>query len=284
MRSSHVLALAALLTATAAAPALADWDHLGDVTITRGADQSAYARFGGRVEALYLTARDTDVACRNVTVNFGDGERANVFSGRLDRGRGRAIDLPGRQRLIRRIDFDCRPDRGPAATVDISAEIGNYRDEWRRSPDWAGLWSRQFAWANERGPVAFADRNGDGYPDNPRGFRERERDRRDDGDWIRLGTEAFEGRRDVESSFAGFRGRDLDTIGLRPLNDDARCRRVTATFRNGQTRDLGGADFLRQDRVTRIDIPGRNRNVMSVNLACRAENGRQVTIEILGQR
>src|SRR5262249_2814767 len=123
MRSSYVLALAALLMATAAAPALADWDHLGDVTITRGADQSAYSRFGGRVEALYLTARDTDVACRAVTVNFGDGERVNVFSGRLDRGRGRAIDLPGRQRLIRRVDFDCRPDRGPAAVVDISAEI-----------------------------------------------------------------------------------------------------------------------------------------------------------------
>jgi len=40
--------------------------------------------------------------------------------------------------------------------------------------------------------------------------------------------------------------RDVEAIGLRPINDDARCTSLTATFRNGQTRmlDLDGREML----------------------------------------
>jgi hypothetical protein len=130
----------------------------------------------------------------------------------------------------------------------------------------------------------------DGYRDNDyrdryRGYdndRDRYRRSQNERGWVRLGMESFEGRYDRESDFAGFRGRDIDSIGLRPVNGDARCSRITATFRNGRTRDLYTANFLPENRITRIDLPGNDRNLMRVNLACRAVGARQVTIEILG--
>jgi len=277
MRRMYIAALAAaLLTTVAAAPAQADWDRLGSVAVSRGDNTAtAYDRFGGRVEALNLTARNADVRCRDVTVTFGNGQTRTVFTGVLARGRDRAIDLPGRERLIRRIDFNCRPAGGPQASIDIAAEVGNFRDEWRRSPDWETVWSRTFRWEGER----VADR------DDRRGprFRDEDRGNPDNRGWTRVAVRSFVGRGDTDSAYPGFEGRDVNFIGLRPLNDDAECSNVTATFRNGQTRSLEVDNFLRQDRIVRVDLPGRDRDVSRVNMTCHAVNGRQVNIEVLTQ-
>ena len=122
------------------------------------------------------------------------------------------------------------------------------------------------------------------YRDRDRDYRDRDRDRRDfrdrDRGWTSVGRESFEGRGDREATFPGFGGRNVDTIGLRPVNDDARCNRITATFGNGRTRELGGRT-LREDRITQIDLPGRDRDITRIEMRCRAASGRRVVVEVL---
>jgi hypothetical protein len=269
MRRPLQLALGAALLSSLAAPAFAAWDHIGSVDFGFRNDRGTeYGNFGGSVEALMFEARDSDVMCNNVTATFGNGRTRDVFHGYLRRGREMSIDLPGADRFVRRLDFNCHAMSRGGGRVDIAADIGRYRAEWRRSPDWDRVWSRMFDWGR---PVAV-----DRYASRPL----------DAGDWITIGSERFEGRLDREASFAGWRGRRVDTIGLRPLNDDARCRSVTATFDNGRTRTLpiDNGDMLFQDRVFTVDLPGNERNIARLDMNCHAEHGRAVTIQVLASR
>jgi hypothetical protein len=148
-QSSIVLAM--VLSVGAAVPASAAWDRIGSVDFSRRDNHDTqYGNFGGSVEALALQARGADVTCRSVRATFGNGRSVDVFRGGLRRGENVAVDLPGRERLIRRLDFDCAPNRGRTASVDINADIGRYQSEWRRSPDWNRVWSRMFRWGPER--------------------------------------------------------------------------------------------------------------------------------------
>ena len=260
-----LIALAAVLCTGVAVPALAAWDRIGSVDFSYRSDrETQYGNFGGSVEALSLRARDADVTCRNVTATFGNGQTRSVFRGTLRRGRDTTLDLPGADRMVRRIDFDCRANARRGATVDISADIGRYQAEWRRSPDWDRMWSRLFNW-----PAQVAD-----------DFRGRGRN---DRGWQNLGTASFEGNRDRETTVPGWRGRQVEIIGLRPVNDDAVCRNVTVRFENGRSRTVSTGRRLTEDRIFQIDLPGDERNIASVSMNCRAEHGRQVAIQILGR-
>jgi hypothetical protein len=108
----------------------------------------------------------------------------------------------------------------------------------------------------------------------------------DTSGWITLASERFDGRADHEMTFAGWRGRDVDTIALRPLNDDARCRSVAITFANGDRRtlDIDNADVLREDRIAMFDLPGNRRDVTRIDMNCHAEHGNMVTMEVLASR
>jgi len=293
MNKTRLLALTALLCAGAALPASAQpaygpndrpygydrpggWDRIGSVTFSFRPDrETEYGRFGGRVERLSFQARNADVRCNRVTATYANGRTSEIYRGRLQQGRSVVVDIPGRSQMIRRIDFNCRSlERREPARVDIAADIGQYRAEWRRSPDWDRTWSRMFNWGDER------------YGDNRYG-----RDQYVTGGlaadgWITLGTEVFNGRVDRETTFAGFAGRNVERLAVRAVNDDARCSRVSATFASGMTRDLniGEGNLLREDRVYQLDLPGRSRDVMRVDMTCHAENGRQVTMQVMANR
>jgi hypothetical protein len=290
MKKTRLLALTALLCAGAALPASAQpgygpngpwdrpggWDRIGSVTFSFRPDrETEYGNFGGRVERLSFLARNANVRCQNITATYANGRTDSLYRGQLRQGRSIVVDIPGESRMIRRIDFNCRSlERREPARVDIAADIGQYRAEWRRSPDWDRMWSRMFNWGDER------------YGDNRYG-----RDQYVSGGlgadgWITLGTETFNGRVDRETTFAGFGGRNVERLAVRAVNDDARCSRVSATFANGMTRDLniGEGNLLREDRVYQLDLPGRSRDVMRVDMTCHAENGRQVTMQVMANR
>ncbi|HEX2593375.1 MAG TPA: hypothetical protein VHL34_17870 [Rhizomicrobium sp.] len=256
MKSMKVLAVAAVMTAGMAAPALADYVRLGSVEVGYRADRdSNFVRFGGGLEGLRFTADRSNIYCRNIRVTYRDGGRDNVFNGVLREDRPVNVDLRGGTRRVTRIDFNCRSDEFRGGKIYVNGDVGRYRDEWRRDPYWAGVWGSIFGSAMDS---AF-------------------------NDWISLGRERFSGRHDRESTFAGWRGRSVDRIGLKALDDDARCSRVSVRFGNGRTADLR-VGFLQRGRVTVLDIPGRDRDVRSLNLACRAVGDRDVTIEILARR
>ncbi len=279
MRRAKLTAMTALLSWIAAIPASAAWDHIGSVDFGfRNRTAAAYGNFGGSVEALMLEARDSDIMCNDVTATFGNGVTREIFRGYLRRGREVPVELPGQSRLVRRINFNCQAMSPRGGRVDIAADVGRYRDEWRQSPDWDRI--------VEVPPEPRTEpRTGDRViVEEP--FRGREVRPLDTAGWITLGSETFEGLSDRERSFAGWRGRDVAAIGLRPLDDDARCRSVTARFANGDRRTLtvDSGDMLIENRIFTLDIPGARRDLTSVDLDCHAEHGREVTIQVLAAR
>lgn len=290
MRKSHFLSAAAFIGATCSMAALAQpgygppqgapgpWDRIGSVQIDSRPDREvAYTNFGGSVERLAFRSNDGDVACRNISVLFANGQSAVVFSGTLQRDRQTIVDLPGTARNVRQVAFNCRV-MGPArqSDVDIVADVGRYRAEWRNNPNWERQWSRVFAWANDRddnrGPGNWG--NGPGRPGNGA------------GGWMPIGSERFEGPRDQETTYAGARGQAIETVGIQAMDNDARCSRLTATFENGRSTDLyvnrGG--ILNRGRMYEVDLPGNRRNLERLDMTCRGERGRPVTVQILAHR
>lgn len=265
MKTARVLAMAAVLSAGISAPALADYVRLGSVEVGYRTDRdTSWTRFGGGMEGLRLTADRSDILCRAIVVQFGDGSRQTVFSGPLRQDRPVEVDLRGGTRRVRNISFTCRSDARRGGVISIAANVGRFQDEWRRSPDWALFWSRLFNWGAVGGNTGF----GNGYDPNV---------------WVSLGRERFEGRRDRESSFAGWNGRSVDRIGLRAVDDDARCSAVRAIFGNGRSSVLNVAR-LDRGRFASVDLPGGDRNLRSLSLACHAVNRNAVTIEIFARK
>jgi hypothetical protein len=261
-----------LITAVAAlsvsAPAMAAWDRLGSVEFSNRMDrETEYGNFGGGIEKLALEARNIAVDCREVRATFGNGETKRIFRGKLSPGRSVTIDMPGERRTVKRIDFNCKSNSRRDATVDISADIGRYQAEWRASPDWDRMWSKMFAWAH----------------DDHRDDRRASTARRESTGWMTLGRETFEGRGDRETAVAGFKGRQVERIGLRPTDDAARCSAMNVTFANGRSTRLSvnNGEVLAEDRIFQVDLPGDDRNVLKVDLNCRAEHGRKVTVEVM---
>jgi hypothetical protein len=276
MKHPRLVALAAALSVSVAVPALAQnynynypnmpaWDRIGSVNFDNRFEREVeHNQFGGRMTRLSLHAANSDVMCRNVVAHFNNGRSRSVFNGTLPYNQDVVIDLPGAERRIDSLTFNCRALAPRGSRVDIAADIGQYRAEWRQSPEWATVWSRLFNW-----PEEFAG----GFP----GFG---------NNWIPLSTERFEGPRDRETTIPGARGRNIDTVGLRPVDNDARCMRVTATYQNGRTSDLWvnrGAP-LQRNRTYEVDLPGWQRNLARLDLLCRGERGRPVTIQVLGNR
>jgi hypothetical protein len=71
---------------------------------------------------------------------------------------------------------------------------------------------------------------------------------------------------------------------MRPLETDAQCMAIVATFQNGDKAKLADGRPLERGRITVYDLPGFQRNVAKLFLRCRAIGGYHVTIEILARR
>ncbi len=262
MKRSKILAMAVLFAAGFTAPAIADsYVRLGSVDVGFHTDRDTqWTRFGGGMEGLRLEADRSDIRCRSIVAHFGDGSQQEVFSGMLAENRPVEVDLRGGTRRVRDVTFTCRSDERSGGKIFIAANVGRYQTEWRRSPDWMLYWSRLFNWGNP------AMNNGG-----------------DANYWVSLGRQTFQGRKDSDSAFTGWAGRSVEKIGLKALNDDARCSRVRINFGNGSSTTLN-VGRLDQGKFRSFDLPGNNRDVRSLNMTCRALNRHNVTIEISARK
>lgn len=89
--------------------AASPWDKLGERWVQGGADHDAIhvGRDDGRYRQLKLVVEHSALEMRDVVVIFGDGSRFSPDT-RMVFGQGttsRTIDLPGGDRVIRRIEF-----------------------------------------------------------------------------------------------------------------------------------------------------------------------------------
>ncbi|HEY4115851.1 MAG TPA: hypothetical protein VGM17_17480 [Rhizomicrobium sp.] len=107
----------------------------------------------------------------------------------------------------------------------------------------------------------------------------------DSDTWIPLGREHFHGKFDHEASFPGWAGKHIDMIALR-TDDVASCTKVRVTFRNGHTDDLNTGDLNRMTpgRTYRLDLPGEERNVARIAIACHSLVDRGVTVQVFARK
>lgn len=267
-KTSCAVAIAAVILS--GGPALAGWTNIGRVDFAYGMDKdSTYGNFGGPATALQLTARDSDVACKYVRATFGSGAMAVVFQGMLPQGKAVRVDLPGDRRNVKKLAFECRAFTRSGAHIDIAADVDAYRDQWRRNPSWARLFG---GWAPP--------------PPPPMGYRPPPPPPMEGSHWVLIGSERFIGPVDRSSTFAGWGGHHVSRIGLKPVDADAQCMRVVATFGSGRTNELnlnrGGVAY--RGSIYKIDLPGDVRNVVRLNLTCRAIGAPAVTIQIYGDQ
>jgi len=123
MRRSSTLMVAALLAGSVAIPAFAALEPMGSVGFSR-IDTRDSQTINTRGNAVTLTARGSDVMCDSVMATFGNGRTREVFRGDLPRGQSVTVDLPGRERMVQRLDFNCRPTERWRARVDVAADTG----------------------------------------------------------------------------------------------------------------------------------------------------------------
>ncbi len=270
MNRKQLCATAAILFTASALPALAAMENLGTVDVNGRDDHDVlYSRFGGSVESIQLRASDSNINCRSVVAKFGNGKSRQIYSGRLSEGRATNVDLPGEARRLSSLAFNCRSDERWGGKIRILADVGRYKNEWQRNPNWTQYYSQLFNWDSAG--------RGDGRNDRNGMARHHANDR-----WVQVGSEKFEGRHDRESTTTGWAGRNIDSIALMPMESNARCQRVTANFRQGgdQRLDINRGEVLRRGQFNSIDLPGNRRDVRSIQLSCRAEGAGNVTIRV----
>jgi hypothetical protein len=274
MHRIGLAAMTVLLGAGVAAPASAAWNTIGSVDFdARGSHERTYTQFGGPVERLNFSASGEDVRCRAVRATFGNGRTRQIFAGTIREGTTVAVDLPGDDRNVRRLDFLCESLGRRDARVAIGVDVGTFFQQWMRDPRWAPIFG---------GP----GRADSGWGRDDRHDRGRHGDRWEREGWTMLGRERFEGRGDREAIVTGWRGREIQRLGFRAEDGDARCMRVRVTFGNGRTRDLdpGTLRYMRQGEMNRIDLPGDARNITRVQLMCRAVRDRAVSIQVFADQ
>jgi len=260
MNKTRILALAAVLTAGVSAPALAAWDKITTINVDYQTDRDNKSpNFGGPVERLQFTARDSDIKCNFIRATFRNGRTVDLFSGNLPEGTPRNVDLPGASQDIQGISTKCHADRRNGGRIEVSADIGRYRDTWRNSPDWSRMWAKMFNWSNST-------------LDNVVNY------------WVPITTLHFRGRGDTDGSAAGGAGRSINSIGLKPLNSDAACGKIQATFASGRWVTVANRVSLRQGNTTRLDLPGGDRNLRTLKLSCHAVGRSTVDIQVYGNK
>jgi hypothetical protein len=108
-------------------------------------------------------------------------------------------------------------------------------------------------------------------------------------DWNRVGSVKFLGT-GSQDFMVPATAHGMTTVGLRPEGDSARCMHVTATFANGEIKELrlstatgsssGRGQFLPAGEVATISVPDAE-DMTQLQLDCHAESGLRVTIDIL---
>ena len=124
-KSARSTILATVFWVGAAAPALADWNDLGDLQLHHGGERFLRdVPLNGQAQRLRLTGSGDDIFCRSVSVTFGNGEVHEVYHGLLHRERSQDVDLGGLDQPIRSLSFQCGAQHFDNALLHLEADVG----------------------------------------------------------------------------------------------------------------------------------------------------------------
>jgi hypothetical protein len=226
-------------------PALADWNHVGDLEVSPDHYSSVQlSGFTGPVEqiGLHATGRSD---CDNVRVTYENGDTQEVFAGTILNGQDQLITFPDQTRMVRAVSLNCRAANDIGAHIAVAADIPEFRPGASFAPTAA------FVPAPARDDVLIASR--------------------DFGDLDRRTLM-------LNSS----EPRSVEEIALEPVGADARCRNVSALFDDGTSTSVmpNDGDSLREGHLYHAYVGGGSRDLDSINLTCEAENGDHVKINV----
>ena len=225
------------------------WTLLGGQTVDgrRDKDTLVVGKYQGRFDQLTMVVSDSDLDLQDFTVVFGNGDRwspklKQIFK---EGQRAKAIDLPGDDRTIAKIELAYRNTPGGGkAKVEIYG-----KDTGKRPP-------------GPKPPVAF-----------------------DNAGWTLLGSQTVDGRRDRDAIRVGRYQGKFDQLTLVVSDSDLELKDLTIQFSNGQKWSPKTAHTFREGARTRaIDLPGKDRTISRIDLAyANIAGGGKAKVEIYGR-
>jgi hypothetical protein len=241
MRKTRVIAMAALLAAGTTIPALAEWNHVGDVQISPDHYTNAQmGSFTGPVDRIrFHSSGRSD--CENIRVTYSNGDTQEVFSGTILDGQDQTITFPDRSRRVESVSLNCRAAHDDGARIAVAADTSAFpaRDIYPPSAASAGdlelLASRDFGVLNQRSLMLA---NSD-----PRSVEE-------------IALEPV--------------GADARCRNVRAVFDDGTSTRSVPN----------DGENLREGQIYRSYVGGGTRALDSIDLTCEAANGDHVKINV----
>jgi hypothetical protein len=247
VRKTRLSLLAAILSISAALPALAAMDTDTVYVSPDRYTSVSWSDFDGPVARLNLIS-DRTVDCDHIMVHYRDGTARDVFSGTLYPNERQSIAFPGGERGVSDVRLACRADGDFGAHLSLSAQtmpppVRTYYVVPQRDPDAVA--------ATELQPIAEPD------------F----------GHWANHSI-----------MVSGSGERQLNAVALQPVGADAQCRRLTATFDDGSSSvtTVNGGAPLREGEIYRVRVDGQDRGLSGIGLTCQARNNETVTIKVFG--
>jgi hypothetical protein len=227
------------------------WTLLGEEKVQgrRDRDTITVGRYQGQFDQVQLVVLDSDIELRDMTITFTNGERftpAMKFFFREGQ-RSKAIDLPGRDRTIAKIDLAYSNTRGGGA-----ARVAVYGRD-KRGP----------------GPAPV--------PQPPAAF--------DSTGWTMLGEHTVDRRRDKDTIKVGKYAGRFDQLSFVVLDSDLELRDFTVVFPGGQRWSPRLKHFFREGARSRvIELPGKDRVIQKIELAyANTPGGGRARVQVFGR-
>jgi hypothetical protein len=234
------------------------------------------SRRDGRFDRLTVVVTDSDIELKDLTITFENGQTWSAGLRHVFREgqRSRAIDLPGQDRAIDKIELVyANTPGGGRAKVSIYAK--NTREGRPGLPP-----------NGNPGPMPPGrpglPPNGNPGPLPPHlppapVF--------DSNGWTLLGTQTVRGGRDRDTVRVGRRKGGFDQLTMVVSDSDLDLQDMTIRFTNGQTWSPKVRQVFREGSRTRVfDLPGKDRTIARIDLRyANLPGGGRAKVEIYGR-
>jgi len=279
------------------------WTLLGSQDVQGGRDRDVISvgKYAGRLDQVMMVVTDSDLVLEDLTFTFGNGE---TYSPRVratfkEGSRSRAIDLPGDDRVISKIDvrYSNLPGTGRAHVDFYGRDTGKPRPYPTTAPPapraekigirrgfvWApghyqwkngqyawvpGHWERARAkkrwlegrWEQRGNQYVWVEGSwGDDAPQSSWQF--------DSKGWMLLGSADVQGKNDRDQIAVGRQQIAFDEVTVVVTDSDLTLEDFTITFGNNekftpQVRHV----FKEGSRSRVIELPGNSRNIKTIDL------------------
>jgi hypothetical protein len=218
-------------------PDMTGWTLLGGQAVGGKRDRDTFnvGKYEGRFDEISLNVLDSDLELLDITVVFNNGERwqPRVKHSFKEGQRTRAIDLPGQDRTIQKIELTyANTPGGGKAYVELYARARKNQNPGPLPPPM------------QPKPPAF-DATG----------------------WTLLGTQGVKGGRDRDTFRVGKRKGGFDQLTMVVTESDLDLQEMTIVFTNGQKWSPQVKHIFKEGSRTRaIDLPGKDRTIQRIDL------------------